>query len=27
VVFDASAKGSQAYVDFARELVLRAPTL
>jgi chromosome partitioning protein len=26
-VFDASAKGSQAYVDFARELVLRAPTL
>ena len=27
VVFDASAKGSQAYVEFARELVLRAPTL
>ena len=27
VVFDASAKGSQAYVDFARELVRRAPTL
>ncbi len=27
VVFDASAKGSQAYVDFARELVQRAPTL
>ena len=27
VVFDPSAKGSQAYVDFARELVLRAPTL
>ena len=27
VVFDASAKGSQAYVAFARELVQRAPTL
>ena len=27
VVFDASAKGSQAYVDFARELVARSPTL
>jgi hypothetical protein len=27
VVFDASAKGSQSYVDFARELVVRAPTL
>lgn len=27
VVFDPSAKGSQAYVDFARELVRRAPTL
>jgi chromosome partitioning protein len=27
VVFDASAKGSQAYVDFARELVERSPTL
>ena len=27
VVFDASAKGSQAYVEFARELVQRAPTL
>jgi chromosome partitioning protein len=27
VVFDASAKGSQAYVDFASELVRRAPTL
>ncbi len=27
VVFDPSAKGSQAYVEFARELVLRAPTL
>lgn len=27
VVFDPSAKGSQAYVDFARELVHRAPTL
>ncbi len=27
VVFDPSAKGSQAYVDFAQELVLRAPTL
>ena len=27
VVFDASAKGSQAYVDFAQELVVRAPTL
>ena len=27
VVFDPSAKGSQAYVDFAHELVLRAPTL
>ena len=27
VVFDPSAKGSQAYVDFARELVQRAPTL
>ena len=27
VVFDTSAKGSQAYVDFARELVRRAPTL
>jgi len=27
VVFDASAKGSQAYLEFARELVQRAPTL
>ena len=27
VVFDPSAKGSQAYVEFARELVQRAPTL
>ncbi|MEN9888683.1 MAG: Sporulation initiation inhibitor protein Soj [Pseudomonadota bacterium] len=27
VVFDPSAKGSQAYLDFARELVQRAPTL
>ncbi len=27
VVFDPSAKGSQAYVDFAQELVVRAPTL
>ena len=27
VVFDASAKGSQAYVEFAREMVARAPTL
>ena len=27
VVFDASAKGSLAYVNFARELVERAPTL
>ena len=27
VVFDPSAKGSQAYLDFARELVKRAPTL
>jgi chromosome partitioning protein len=27
VVFDPSAKGSQAYVDFAQELVRRAPTL
>jgi chromosome partitioning protein len=27
VVFDASAKGSQAYVAFAQELVQRAPTL
>ena len=27
VVFDAGAKGSQAYIDFARELVRRAPTL
>ena len=27
VVFDPSAKGSQAYVDFASELVRRAPTL
>ena len=27
VVFDPSAKGSQAYVEFARELVLRAPSL
>jgi hypothetical protein len=27
VVFDASAKGSLAYVDFAQELVRRAPTL
>jgi chromosome partitioning protein len=27
VVFDASAKGSQAYVDFARELVERSPSL
>ena len=26
-VFDASAKGSQASVDFAQELVVRAPTL
>ena len=27
VVFDASARGSQAYVEFARELVQRAPAL
>ncbi|MFM8691069.1 MAG: ParA family protein [Limnohabitans sp.] len=27
VVFDSSAKGSQAFVEFARELVARAPTL
>ena len=27
VVFDSSAKGSQAYVEFARELVQRAPSL
>jgi len=27
VVFDPSARGSQAYVDFAAELVRRAPTL
>jgi chromosome partitioning protein len=27
VVFDPSAKGSQAYVEFARELVRRAPSL
>ena len=27
VVFDPAAKGSQAYLDFARELVQRAPTL
>jgi chromosome partitioning protein len=27
VVFDPSAKGSQAYVEFARELVQRAPAL
>jgi chromosome partitioning protein len=27
VVFDPSAKGSQAYVEFAREMILRAPTL
>ncbi len=27
VVFDPSAKGSQAYTEFARELVRRAPTL
>lgn len=27
VIFDPSAKGSQAYVEFARELVQRAPTL
>jgi chromosome partitioning protein len=27
VVFDPSAKGSQAYVEFAHELVQRAPTL
>ena len=27
VVFDLSAKGSQAYVEFAREMILRAPTL
>ncbi|MFM8756839.1 MAG: ParA family protein [Limnohabitans sp.] len=27
VVFDPSAKGSQAFVEFARELVARAPTL
>ncbi len=27
VVFDPSAKGSQAFVEFARELVVRAPTL
>jgi chromosome partitioning protein len=27
VVFDPSAKGSQSYVDFAREMVARAPTL
>jgi chromosome partitioning protein len=27
VVFDPSARGSLAYVEFARELVERAPTL
>jgi chromosome partitioning protein len=27
VVFDPSAKGSQAYVEFALEMVKRAPTL
>ena len=27
VVFDPSAKGSQAYVEFAREMILRAPSL
>jgi chromosome partitioning protein len=27
VVFDPSAKGSQAYVDFAAEMIKRAPTL
>jgi chromosome partitioning protein len=27
VVFDPSAKGSQAYVDFATEMIKRAPTL
>ncbi len=27
VVFDPSAKGSQVYVEFAREMILRAPTL
>jgi chromosome partitioning protein len=27
VVFDPSAKGSQAYLDFAREMVERAKTL
>jgi hypothetical protein len=26
-VFDPSAKGSQAYVEFALEMVKRAPTL
>jgi hypothetical protein len=26
-VFDPSAKGSQAFVEFARELVQRIPTL
>jgi chromosome partitioning protein len=27
VVFDPHAKGSQAYVDFAAEMIKRAPTL
>jgi len=27
VVFDAAAKGSQAYLDFAREMVVRVKTL
>jgi hypothetical protein len=27
VVFDPSAKGSQAFVEFAKELVERIPTL
>jgi chromosome partitioning protein len=27
VVFDPSAKGSQAFVEFAKELVIRIPTL
>ena len=27
VVFDPQAKGSQAYVDFASEMIKRAPTL
>jgi hypothetical protein len=26
-VFDPSAKGSQAYVEFAKEMVKRAPSL